>query len=269
MSSTEIQIQPSPFSPRSSALTTMWHSPTLTVARFTLKSYIRSGWILGNIVFIWLLYAIFYLEFGGDTAYFFGTANPGLGLLAVLTTIVMTQRAVTARMYLPLARLISRGAYIRGLIIACSVFVLPSFLLLMAMAMSYHRISPPPCNPTCIAGATFANMLPGGLGLVINCIVVTALTVVLSRPIATRHIQIVFLIWLLCVLYSNSNLGIVAQYLSWTRIPLAPLIVCFNLGATGIAHWYDAVMVLIALGYIIGLMALAQFWFSRRDLILY
>lgn len=252
-----------------SPLTEFWHSPTLTVARFTLKSYIRSGWILGNIVFIWLLYAIFYLEFGGDTIYFFGTANPGLGLLAVLGTIVMAQRAVTARMYLPLARLTSRAAYIRGLIIASSVFVLPSFLLLMAMAMSYHRFSPPPCDPTCIAGATVANMLPGGLGLVINCIVVTALTVVLSRPIATRRIQIVFLVWLLCVLYSNSGFGIVAQYLSWTRIPLAPLIVCFNLSTTGIANLYDAIMVLIALGYIIGLTLLTQFWFSKRDLILY
>ena len=252
-----------------SPLTGFWHSPTLTVARFTLKSYIRSGWILGNIVFIWLLYAILYLEFGGDTVYFFGTANPGLGLLAVLGTIVMTQRAVTARMYLPLARLTSRGAYICGLIIASSVFVLPSFLLLMVLAMSYHRFSPPPCNPTCIAGATFANMLLGGFGLVMNCIIVTALTVVLSRPVATRRIQIIFLVWLLCVLYSNSNLGIVAQYISWTRIPLAPLIVCFNLTTTGIANWYDAVMLVLSLGYIIGLTLLAQFWFSKRDLILY
>ena len=249
--------------------TRLWHSPTLTVARFTFRSYIHSGWILGNIVFIWLLYAIFYLEFGGDTVYFFGTANPGLGLLAVLGTIVMTQRAVTARMYLPLARLTSRGAYIRGLIIASSVLVIPAFLLLMAMAVSYHRFSPPPCNPTCIAGATFTNMLLGGLGLIINCIIVSALTVVLSRPIATRRIQIVFLAWLLCVLYSNSNLGLVAQYLSWTRIPLAPLIVCFNLGTTGIANWYDALMMLVALGYIIGLTLLAQFWFTKRDLILY
>jgi len=250
-------------------ITYLWHSPTLSVARFTLRSYIRSGWILGNIVFLWLLYAIFYLEVGADTTYFFGTANPGLGLLAVLGTIVMTQRAITARMYLPLARLASRDAYIRGLIIASSAFVIPSFLLLMTMAMSYHRFSPPPCNPTCIAGATFATMLLGGLGLVINCIIVSALTVVLSRPIATRRIQIVFLAWLLCVLYSNSNLGIVAQYLSWTRIPLAPLVICFNLGATGIANWYDATMVVIALGYIVGLTLLAESWFSRRDLILF
>ena len=253
----------------SSYLIRFWHMPTLTIARFTLRSYIRSGWILGNIVFIWLLYAIFYLQFGGDTTYFFGTANPGLGLLAVLGTIVMTQRAVTARMYLPLARLTSRRAYISGLIISSSVLMVPSFLLLMAIAISYHRFSPPPCNPTCIAGATFANMLSGGLGLLISCIIVSALTVALSRPIATRRIQIVFLVWLLCVLYSNSNLGIVAQYLAWTRIPLAPLIICFNLSTTGIANWYDAVMVLIALGYIIGLTLLAQFWFTKRDLILY
>lgn len=253
----------------SQRITRFWHLPTLIVARFTLGSYVRSGWILGNIVFVWLLYAIFYLQFGGDTVYFFGTANPGLGLLAVLGTIVMTQRAVTARMYLPLARLTSRGAYIRGLIIASSALVFPAFLLLMAMAMSYHRFSPPPCNPTCIAGATFANIILGGFGLLINCIIVSTLTVLLSRPIATRRIQIVFLAWLLCVLYSSSNIGFVAQYLAWTRIPLMPLIACFNLSATGIANWYDAVMILVALGYIVGLTLLAQFWFSRRDLILH
>lgn len=246
-----------------------WHTPTLTIARFTIKSYILSGWILGNIVFLWLLYAIFYLQFGGDTTYFFGTANPGLGLLAVLGTIVMTQRAVNARIYLPLARLTFRQSYVRGLITSSGVLGIPSFLLLMGMAMSYHRFSPPSCNPTCIAGASFVNLTFGGLGLLINCVIVSTLTVALSRPIATRRIQIVFLAWLLCVLYSNSNLGLVAQYLAWTRIPLAPLIVCFNLSTTGIANWYEAVMVIVALAYIIGLTLVAQYWFSKRDLILY
>ncbi len=44
------------------SLTTLWRSPTLTIARFMLKSHIRSGWILGDIVFIWFLYAAFFFR---------------------------------------------------------------------------------------------------------------------------------------------------------------------------------------------------------------
>ena len=269
MSSTDIQHTPlSSPSPRLPVLAYCWHTPTLTIARFTLRSYVKSGWILGNIVFVWLLYAIFYLEFGGNVSYFFGTANPGLGALAVLGTVVMTQRAVNARMYLPLARLTSRGAYIRGLVIATSTLVIPAYLLLMLMAMSYHKFSPPPCGPTCIEGATFGNMLAGGLGLLINCIILSTLTVALSRPIATRLNQIIFLVWLLAVFYSNSASGFAQDYIAWVRIPLAPLIVCANLG-TSTLSWYEAIMVLVALGYIVGLTIVAQFLFSKRDLILH
>ena len=101
--------------------------PSLTIARFTLVSYIRSGWILGDIVLVWLLYAIFFLEFGGNVAYFFGTAAQGLGAVTILGTVVMVQRAMNARVYLPLSRITSRSAYIRGLVIATAVFAYPSF----------------------------------------------------------------------------------------------------------------------------------------------
>ena len=112
MSSSSLQT------PAAFSLTSLWRSPTLTIARFILKSHIRSGWILGDIVFIWFLYAAFFYEFGGDVAYFYGIMNQTLSALAVLSTIVMTQRAMTARMYLPLSRLSSRSAYIGGLIVA-------------------------------------------------------------------------------------------------------------------------------------------------------
>jgi hypothetical protein len=36
----------------SSALREFWRLPSMTVARFTLVSYIRSGWILGDFVFV-------------------------------------------------------------------------------------------------------------------------------------------------------------------------------------------------------------------------
>jgi hypothetical protein len=95
--------------------------------------------------------------------------------------------------------------------------------------------------------------------LIVNCIVLSTLTVVLSVPIATRRIQIVFLAWLAAVLYSNSNFGPVASALAVTRIPLAPLAACFGFGTTGIVGWYGVLMVIVAVGYVVGLTLLAGF----------
>src|SRR5579884_2307207 len=92
----------------SSLWTRLWRSQTMTIARFTLRSYIRSWGVLGNIVFIWLLYAVFFLETGSDVKYFYGVAAPGLYILSILSTVVLTQRAMQVRIYLPLARLKSR-----------------------------------------------------------------------------------------------------------------------------------------------------------------
>ncbi len=248
--------------------TRLWRTPTLIVARFTLRSYMRSGWILGDIIFVWLAYAIFYLEFGGDVKYFFGTAGQALGVLSILSTVVMTQRAMSARVYLPLARLTSRSAYIRGVILAASVLRVPAFLLLMLLAMSFHRFSPPPCNPLCIADATVSNMTLGAVGLLINCTILSIFTVLLSIPVSTRRIQIAFVAWLALVLYTNTSNNFVATYFSWVRIPLAPMTVCYNLDTLATLDWYMLVMVALALGYIVVLSALAAFLLRRRDLIL-
>lgn len=127
----------------SHVLKEFWYLPSLTVARFTLVSYMRSGWILGDIVFVWLLYAAFFLEFGGNVAYFYQIAGQGLGALAVLGTIVMVQRAMSARVYLPLSRLTSRSAYIRGLMIATGVLRIPLFLLTLLLGAGYHHFARP------------------------------------------------------------------------------------------------------------------------------
>ena len=249
------------------ALTRFWRLPTLTVARFTLRSYVRSGWILGDIVFVWLTYAIFYLEFGGNVSYFFGTAGEAMGVLTILSTIVMMQRVTSARMYLPLARLTSRAAYIRGVIVATCVVRVPAYLVLMVLAMSFHQFTPPRCNPLCIADATFSSMTLGSIGLLVNCWILAILTVLLFRPLATRRIQIVFLAWFALVLYTNTSVSIVATYFSWVRIPLAPLAACYNFGTIGVVNAYSIVMFLLAIGYIVGLTTLVEFLLRKRDLI--
>jgi len=246
-----------------------WHMPTVTVARFTLRSYVRSGWILGDVVLVWLLYAAFFFEFGGNVAYFYNTAGEALGALAVLGTVVMVQRAMNARVYLPLARLTSRSAYVRGLILATGVLRVPLFLMSLLLAIAYHRFEPPPCSiGNCIEGATVVNITVGAVGLLVNCIVLSTLTVLLSVPIATRRIQIVFLVWLAAVLYSNSNFGPVASVLAVTRVPLTPLVVCYRFGTTGMVGWYGVLMLVVAGSYVVVLTLLAEFWLGRRDLLL-
>src|SRR5207302_1950667 len=70
-------------------LKAFWRLPSMTVARFTLVSYIRSGWILGDVVLVWLLYALFFLEFGGNVAYFFVIST----LIVTFSAPIATRRA--------------------------------------------------------------------------------------------------------------------------------------------------------------------------------
>src|SRR5215472_12068552 len=81
----------------------IWRLPALTVARFVLWSYLRSGWVLGDVIFLLFLYALLFLEFGGNVQYFYGVVSPWLYVLAILDTVIIVQRSLkTARVYLPL-----------------------------------------------------------------------------------------------------------------------------------------------------------------------
>lgn len=252
------------------ALREFWRLPSMVIARFTLVSYIRSGWILGDIVLVWLLYAIFFLEFGGNVSYFFGTAGQGLGALAILGTVVLVQRAMSTRVYLPLSRITSRSAYIRGLVIATGVLRIPLFLLLLILAASYHNFSPPPCIgfEGCIFGATFSNIFIGAIGLLLNCIVIATLIVVISAPIAKRWVRIAILAWFAAILYSSTNLGPIAALLKFTSIPLIPMATCYSFGSTGVIGWSGLLAIVIEVGYIVGLTLMGEYWLKRRDLIL-
>ena len=252
------------------ALREFWRLPSLVIARFTLVSYIRSGWILGDIVLVWLLYAIFFLEFGGNVSYFFGTSGQGLGALAILGTVVLVQRAMSTRVYLPLSRITSRSAYIRGLVIATGILRIPLFLMLLILAASYHNFSPPPCIgfEGCILGATFSNITIGAIGLLLNCTVISTLIVVISAPIAKRWVRIAILAWFAAVLYSSTNLGPIAALLKFTSIPLIPLATSYSFGSTGTIGWSGVLAILIEIGYIVGLTLLGEYWLKRRDLVL-
>ena len=264
MSRKSFETQPISALNMSHALQVFWRLPSLVVARFTLVSYICSGWILGDIAIVWLLCAAFFLEFGGNVAYFFGTAGQGLSALAILGTIVMVQRAMSARVYLPLSRLTSRSAYIRGLVIATGVLRLPLYVMMMILGMGYHTHAP----SWGIQGATVTNMLAGAVGLLANCIVISTLVVVFSTPIATRIARIALLAWFAAVLYSNTSPGPVASFLSISRLPLISMTLCFNFGAAGSIDWAGLVALLVVVVYVVGLTRLGEYWLGSRDLLL-
>jgi hypothetical protein len=135
---------------------------------------------------------------------------------------------------------------------------------MLLLAMGYHSHIP----VLGIEGATFWNMLPGALGLLLNCIVLSIITVLLLAPVGTRRIQIVFLVWLAVVLYANSAVSGIRQYLVVVQIPLAPLIACYQFGLTTVISGYGWFMLALAVGYIVGLVYLVDWLFARRDLIL-
>ena len=247
----------------SRTFTAWWRLPSLTIARFILLSYLRSGWIIGDILFVWLLYALFYLEFGGDVAYFYSTANQGLSVLAILSTVVLARRALSERMYLPLARLTTRAAYVRGLMLATGFLRVPTFLLLLMLGLGYHEF-----QPVGLHGATIGTMLPGALGLLANTIVIATLVVALSAPIATRRILIVFFAWLVALLSSHSSIPLLVTLLSPAQLPLIAIATCFTLGTTQTLDWQAIAALLVDVGYIAGISMVAERWLARRDLIL-
>jgi hypothetical protein len=254
---TEIQ-QAWPATERGGPLTRFWHLPSLTVARFTLNGYLRSGWLWGELMFVLAFFPVFW-TYPGTEDYFFSTGGVGLCLLALLGTAIMTHRAMSARVYLPLARLPSRAAITRGLVLATGVLRLPWYLLLLALALSFHRIIAP--RP--------ADIVIGSLGAVINCLVISTLVVTLSPPIATRLTRILFLAWLVLAFAPPPEVDWLATLFSLARLPLLPLSASIGLGTLPHTSLLDFWSLPVEALYIVGLTLVADFFLAHRNLILH
>src|SRR6185312_11186277 len=127
--------------------TRLWRSPSVTVARLTLASYLRSGWMWGEFVLVLVFLAALFFPYPESTAYFNGTSIFSLGALAILGPAIMVRQATSARTYLLLARLTSRAAYSRGLMLAAAALRLPLYLLLLALVLLLHRLTDPGAGP--------------------------------------------------------------------------------------------------------------------------
>ena len=234
-----------------------WHSQTMTIARFTLLIYLKSAWSWGELIFVVSMAGVLF-KFPGDVNYYAGVANGILSFTAFVGTAILVHRSMTARLYLPLSRLHSRAAYMRGVIIAAAVLRIPLYLAFQISALALAGIT----------GATFGNMLIAALGGITLSIVASVITATFSPPQATRMARIILLTWFAVMLYSSTSAPL-AAVIEFTRIPLAPLAACYTATLTGVVTLWTLAGFVLSCGYVIGLTWLASHWLERRDLILH
>src|SRR5258708_1040084 len=157
--------------------TELWRSPSVTVARLTLASYLRSGWMWSEFVLVVAMFPALYFPFPESTLYFNGTSIFCLGALAILGPAIMVRQATSARTYLLLARLTSRAAYSRGLMLATAALRIPLYLLFLALVLLFHRLTDPAPAP----------ILWGLLGILPAAMLVSVLAVGLLAPLVHRR----------------------------------------------------------------------------------
>src|SRR5579875_1405226 len=213
-------------------------SPSVTVARLTLASYLRSGWIWGEFVLVLVFFAMLYFPLLESTASFNGTSTFALGAIAILGPAIMVRQATSARTYLLLARLTSRSAYSRGLMLATATLRFPLYLLFLTFVLLFHR-----------------------------------LTVTLCSPIATRFKRICFLAWLALMLFSFRPILSIPTWLetvlSLSQIPLWPAAECYTLSTTGNPGVLSLLGLVLIACYCIVIALVAGYWLEKRELLLY
>lgn len=240
-----------------------YRSPAVTVARLTLESYFRSGWMWGEFVLALVFFAALFFPFLENVSYFYGTSTWDLSAIAVLGTTIMARQSASARAYTVLARLSTRAAYSRGLILATALMRVPLFLFMCALVLLARRLSDP----------TPANILIGVPGLLTINMLVSTLTVTLTSPTGTRRQRIVFLAWIAIVLFSASPIfrlpDVVINILGVTRLPLIPVGICYNIGVNSSLDSSALPGFLLVALYIAALVWLAGYWLERRELLLH
>jgi hypothetical protein len=241
----------------------IWRTPSITIARLTLDSYFRSGWMWTEFVLVLVFFAALFFPFQEDVPYFYGTSNWDLSAIAILGAAIMVRQATSARTYILLARLSSRASYSRGLMLPTALLRIPIFLFLLLLVLLAHRL----INPTA------DKMLVGAAGVLPNTILVSILTVALSSPIATRLKRILFLAWIAVVLFSISPIFKVStpvlNVLGIVRIPLWPVSACYQVSVSGSIGLTGVLGILFVAVYIIVLNLIAGYWLERRELLLY
>jgi len=245
------------------AVGALWRLPGVTVARLTLDSYVRRGWILLDLLAVMVMLLALFYPFAATTAAFYGSAGLALLGLAVLGSVIVMRFAMSARTYLILARLPSRASYGRGMMIAACTLRVFDCLLATVLAVATGRIIHPMPGPLAM----------GLIGVMADCVVVAALTVTLCAPIGSRAALILFLVWFIAAFLPVRDAAhlpaVLPALVGLARLPLAPFSTLFGAGATGA----DVPSILLALAveavYIGALAWIAGVLLERRELLLH
>ena len=144
-------------SPQTSART-HWLTPSLEIARFTLASYARSGWLLLDILLIWFIYSVFFSASKISIHGFFDIAIPTMVVETALGSSILVHRSMKSNLYLPLARLSSRSPYLYGVIIASSTLRIALYSMLLLMVTTSKNI----------IDISWLNVISGSLGLLLD-----------------------------------------------------------------------------------------------------
>lgn len=243
--------------------TVLWRSPSVTVARLILASYLRSGWMWAEFVLVLVFFAALYFPFTESTIYFNSTSIFCLGALAILGPAIMVRQATSARTYLLLARLTSRAAYSRGLMLAAAVLRLPLYLFFLGLVLIFHRLLDPAPGP----------LFWGLIGIIPATMLVAVLTVGLCSPMATRFKRIVFLTWVAVMLFSFKPVIPIPNWLdtilSITQLPLWPLQACYTLSFTENFDLFSLLGLLLLAIYTVIIALVAGRWLEKRELLLH
>jgi hypothetical protein len=245
------------------AKVSLWKSPGVTVARLILDSYLRSGWMGVEFILAIVFLAALFFPYKENTAYFNGTSNYTLGIIAILGPAIMVRQATSARTYLTLARLTSRAAYSRGLMLAAAILRIPVYLFYLVLILLTQRLT----------DASFAALFWGAVGILPNIILISVITVALSPPIATRLKRIFFLAWIALVLFSFQPVFAIPNWLdailSIAQLPLLPVGESYTLSVSGNFDPLSLLGLLFIAIYCVIIACIAGRWLEKCELLLY
>jgi hypothetical protein len=244
---------------------------TVRFAAFTLLEYVRSGRILLE---LGATVAVGYIFFRRWTTpmlpeYFFSTAGVFTLALTFYTASSVLGLGDRPQGYLVLARRLGRAGYLVGLYLATLAVVAGAY---GAVSLAVAILNP-------VAGLDLAGWALGSLPLLLNVGLLTALLMLLAPMVLSTGWRLAILAFV-ALAFSGSLLGgptlatlppSVATGLDVLRTVFStPLLPAFTGFALAVSRDYSGINAIIPLAQIsltVGLVALAVYAFSRRELI--
>ncbi len=228
----------------------------VTLTRSVVARYVRSGWFVAEVASIAGLFA---LCFGApfDAAYFYRIAGLALGLFAVIGTYALDHAVAPPRRYVRRSLRTQGRPTVAPLVFAATVTRIIAFVLLLSLVLVFRRLTP----------IESRGLLAGAVGLLANCALIAAVTVVCSTPFARRGVQLGVLTWIVVALATYSpgtNASALPAAVRLLRLPLLPFAACYDFGVTGIIGWSGVAALVAEVGMIAAAVAITDIRLRHR-----